>query len=116
MPTINLSNKRSIISKGFVNLVDCMPRVIPEEAAMLKCDYAVVQAARVSIGEGVKDFKTDSKLIDFLLRHSHTSPFEMVRFKFHVKAPIFIARQWFRHRTGNFNEISGRYSVIPQEF
>jgi thymidylate synthase (FAD) len=116
MQTLNILSKKINVSKGFVGLVDCMPRVIPNEASQLKCDYAIVQAARVSVGEGIKDFETDSKLIDFLLRHSHTSPFEMVRFKFHVKAPIFVVRQWFRHRMANVNEISGRYSVLPNEF
>ena len=93
-----------------------MPRVIPNEALHMNCDYAIVQAARVSFNQGLKDPGTDKKLINFLLKHGHTSPFEMVRFKFHVKAPLFVMRQWIRHRTANVNEISGRYSVLPSDF
>jgi thymidylate synthase (FAD) len=93
-----------------------MPRVVSYESWPLKCDSAVVQAARVSFGTGLKDYHTDTRLIQYLLRHKHTSPFEMVKFKFHVKAPIFVQRQWFRHRMSNFNEISGRYSKLEPEF
>lgn len=99
-----------VLTHGFVKLIDCMPRQVPYNGMM--CDSAVVQAARVSYGEGLKDKVTDSKLIHYLYKHKHTSPFEMVKFKFHVKAPIFVARQWFRHRMGNYNEISGRYSKL----
>jgi thymidylate synthase (FAD) len=106
---------KSVLRQGFVNLIDCMPRVIPQEANKLKCDYAVVQAARVSYSQGLKDFNTDRKLIHYLYKNKHTSPFEMVKFKFHVKAPIFVARQWFRHRMGNYNEISGRYTMLNEE-
>lgn len=101
---------------GFVKLIDCMPRVIPNSCKHLMCDHAVVQAARVSINEGIKTPEKDTSLIDFLIRHKHTSPFEMVRFKFHIKCPIFIQRQWIRHRTANVNEISGRYSVLNPDF
>jgi thymidylate synthase (FAD) len=107
--------KNTVLKNGFVKLIDCMPSVIPNEADKLKCDYAVVQAARVSYAQGLKDFETDSKLINYLFKHKHTSPFEMVKFKFHIKAPIFIARQWFRHRMGNYNEISARYSPLKDE-
>lgn len=110
------SKNRNILNKGFIKLVDCMPRVISNEAWKLKCDSAVVQSARVSFGSGMKDIQTDTRLIQYLLRHKHTSPFEMVKFKFHVKAPIFVQRQWFRHRMSNFNEISGRYSKMDPEF
>lgn len=114
---INLSNKISFIGNaGFVKIVDVMPRVIPEGCKSLMCDHAIVQAARVSLNEGIKTAEKDTKLIDFLVRHKHTSPFEMVKFKFHVKAPIFVQRQWIRHRMANVNEISGRYSVINPEF
>ena len=114
---INLSSKISFIGNaGFVKLVDIMPRVIPEGCNSLMCDNAIVQAARVSLNEGIKTTEKDVKLIDFLIRHKHTSPFEMVKFKFHVKAPIFVQRQWIRHRMANVNEISGRYSVIDPEF
>lgn len=114
---LNLANKISYIGNGgFVKIVDVMPRVIPEGCKSLMCDHAIVQAARVSLNEGTKTVNKDVNLIDFLIRHKHTSPFEMVKFKFHVKAPIFVQRQWIRHRTANVNEISGRYSVINPEF
>lgn len=113
---VNTDVFRHVTNSGFVKLVDCMPRVVPKEAKHLMCDHAVVQAARVSIGQGVKTPEKDISLIDFLVRHKHTSPFEMVKFKFHIKAPIFIQRQWIRHRTANVNEISGRYSVLTDDF
>lgn len=113
---INTNIFKQISNAGFVKLVDCMPRVVPKEAKHLMCDHAVVQAARVSIGQGLKTPEKDISLIDFLVRHKHTSPFEMVKFKFHIKAPIFIQRQWIRHRTANVNEISGRYSVLTDDF
>ncbi len=93
------------MDKGFVRLVDQMGD-----------DRAIVQAARVSYGEGTKTYREDKALIDYLMRHRHTSPFEMVEFKFHVKAPLFVVRQWFRHRTASVNEISGRYSILKEEF
>ena len=112
-----LTNKIKYIgNSGFVKLVDCMPRVIPTNCSKLMCDHAIVQAARVSFNEGIKTYEKDSKLIDFLIKHKHTSPFEMVKFKFHIKCPIFIQRQWIRHRTANVNEISGRYSVLNSDF
>ena len=114
---ISLSDKINYIGNyGFVKLVDCMPRVIPNNCAHLMCDHAIVQAARVSFNEGIKTSEKDIKLIDFLIKHKHTSPFEMVKFKFHIKAPIFVQRQWIRHRMANVNEISGRYSVLNAEF
>jgi thymidylate synthase (FAD) len=114
---INLDDKKiDVGNAGFVKLVDCMPRVIPQECKDMMCDYAIVQAARVSLDQGIKSTEQDSKLIDFLLRNKHTSPFEMVKLKFHVKCPIFIQRQWIRHRTASVNEISGRYSVLKPEF
>jgi len=116
--TIPLSHLSSpaLDSKGFVKVIDCMPRAIANEAKNLMCDSAIVQAARVSYSEGLKDYEKDKKLIHYLYKHRHSSPFEMVKFKFHVKAPIFVARQWFRHRMGNYNEISGRYSQLNPEF
>lgn len=101
---------------GFVKLVDCMPRIVPKTAKHLLCDHAIVQAARVSFNQGIKTPDKDIGLIDFLVKHRHTSPFEMVKFKFHIKAPIFVQRQWIRHRTANVNEISGRYSVLQEDF
>jgi len=78
-------------------------------------DARIVQAARVSYGEGTKSVREDSGLIDYLLRHEHTSPFEQVVLTFHLKMPIFVARQWIRHRTARLNEISGRYSIMSEE-
>jgi thymidylate synthase (FAD) len=102
------------LDKGHVTLVDVMPRVAPE--GQKTADYAIVQAARVSYGAGTKTVNEDRGLIRYLMRHSHTTPYEMVEFKFHCKMPIFIARQWIRHRTANVNEVSGRYSVLKDEF
>lgn len=79
-------------------------------------DAAIVQAARVSYGDGTKTVNEDRQLIRYLMRHWHTTPFEMVEFKFHVKVPIFVARQWLRHRTASVNELSARYSVVKDDF
>ena len=104
---------RSKMNKG-IRLVDTMPRMVEHDSIGL--DSAVVQAARVSYGKGTKKVNDDKNLISYLMQHKHTTPFEMVEFKFHVKAPIFITRQWMRHRTGTFNEISGRYSELKSEW
>lgn len=98
---------------GFVALIDAMPRLIP---AGTTADSAIVQAARVSYGAGTKKVSEDRGLTRYLLRHRHTTPFEMVEFKFHCAMPIFVARQWIRHRTANVNEYSGRYSVMTDRF
>lgn len=98
---------------GLVALVDVMPRLVPEGKT---ADYAIVQAARVSYGEGTRKVNEDRGLIRYLARHHHTTPFEMVEFKFHHVMPIFIARQWIRHRTANVNEYSARYSVVKDRF
>lgn len=98
---------------GFVALVDTMPRLVPEGQT---ADAAIVQAARVSYGQGTKKVSEDKGLIRYLLRHRHTTPFEMVELKFHIAMPIFIARQWIRHRTANVNEYSARYSIVPDRF
>jgi len=98
---------------GFIALVDVMPRLVPVDGT---ADSAIVQAARVSYGAGTKKVSEDRGLIRYLLRHRHTTPFEMVEFKFHVAMPIFVARQWIRHRTANVNEYSGRYSIMPDRF
>lgn len=79
-------------------------------------DSAIVQAARVSYGDGTKTVNEDRQLIRYLMRHWHTTPFEMVEFKFHVRVPIFVARQWLRHRTASVNELSARYSIIKDDF
>ncbi len=94
-----------VLDHGFVRVVDYMGD-----------DAAVVQAARVSYGKGTKQVSTDRGLIRYLLRHRHTTPFEMCEIKFHVKLPIFVARQWIRHRTANVNEYSARYSILDNEF
>jgi thymidylate synthase (FAD) len=94
-----------VLDHGFVRVVDYMGD-----------DAAVVQAARVSYGRGTKKVSEDNGLIHYLLRHRHTTPFEMCEIKYHVKLPIFVARQWIRHRTANVNEYSARYSILDNEF
>lgn len=95
-----------VLDKGFVELVESMGG-----------DRAVVQSARVSYrSSGLDDPARDKKLVKYLWDHKHGTPFEQAQFKFHVKCPIFIARQWFRHRMGSFNELSGRYSEMRDEF
>ena len=98
---------------GFVALIDTMPRLVPQGQT---ADSAIVQAARVSYGQGTKKVSEDRGLVRYLLRHRHTTPFEMVELKFHIAMPIFIARQWIRHRTANVNEYSARYSIMPDRF
>ena len=94
-----------VLDHGFVRVIDYMGD-----------DAAVVQAARVSYGKGTRKLSDDAGLINYLLRHQHTTPFEMCEIKYHIKLPIFIARQWIRHRTANVNEYSARYSVLDREF
>jgi thymidylate synthase (FAD) len=94
-----------VLDHGFVRVVDYMGD-----------DAAVVQAARVSYGRGTKKINEDRGLIQYLMRHRHTTPFEMCEIKYHVKLPIFVARQWIRHRTANVNEYSARYSILDNEF
>ena len=99
---------------GFVRLRDCMPRLVRE--GTIGVESAIVEAARVSYGPGTKSVSTDLGLLRYLVRNEHMSPFEMVEFTFVVSCEIFTARQWFRHRTGNFNEESARYSEIEDHF
>ena len=94
-----------ILDHGFVRVVDYMGD-----------DSSIVQSARVSYGKGTKKVSTDSGLIKYLMRHRHSTPFEMCEIKYHVKLPIFVARQWIRHRTANVNEYSARYSILDKEF
>ncbi len=94
-----------VLDHGFIRVVDYMGD-----------DTSVVQSARVSYGKGTKKVSTDSGLIKYLMRHWHSTPFEMCEIKYHVKLPIFIARQWIRHRTANVNEYSARYSILDKEF
>ena len=94
-----------VLDHGFVRVIDYMGD-----------DAAVVQAARVSYGRGTRRVSEDAGLIRYLMRHRHTTPFEMCEIKYHVKLPIFVARQWIRHRTANVNEYSARYSILDREF
>jgi thymidylate synthase (FAD) len=94
-----------VLDRGFIRVVDYMGD-----------DAAVVQAARVSYGRGTRKVSEDQGLINYLMRHRHTTPFEMCEIKYHVKLPIFVARQWIRHRTANVNEYSARYSILDNEF
>jgi len=94
-----------VLDHGFVRVVDYMGD-----------DASIVQAARVSYGKGTKKISTDSGLIKYLMRHRHSTPFEMCEIKYHIKLPIFVARQWIRHRTANVNEYSARYSILDKEF
>lgn len=100
-----LDQEIKVLDKGFVRLVD-----------YLGGDERIVQAARVSYGSGTKSYRQDRGLIHYLIKHWHTSPFEQVQLTFHTKMPIFVARQWVRHRTARLNEISGRYSIMRDEF
>ena len=93
------------LDHGFIRVIDYMGD-----------DSSIVQSARVSYGKGTKQVSTDSGLIKYLMRHWHSTPFEMCEIKYHVKLPIFIARQWIRHRTANVNEYSARYSILDKEF
>ena len=94
-----------VLDHGFVRIIDYMGD-----------DAAIVQAARVSYGKGTAKVSDDAGLLNYLLRHRHSTPFEMCEIKYHIKLPIFIARQWIRHRTANVNEYSARYSVLDREF
>ena len=95
----------SVLDHGFVRVIDYMGD-----------DSAIVQSARVSYGKGTKKISNDQGLIKYLMRHRHSTPFEMCEIKFHIKLPIFVARQWIRHRTANVNEYSARYSILDKEF
>jgi len=94
-----------VLDHGFIRVIDYMGD-----------DSSIVQSARVSYGKGTKKVSTDEGLIKYLMRHRHSTPFEMCEIKYHVKLPIFIARQWIRHRTANVNEYSARYSILDKEF
>ncbi len=94
-----------VLDHGLIRVIDYMGD-----------DAAIVQAARVSYGRGTKKLREDAGLIRYLLRHRHTTPFEMCEIKYHVKLPVFVARQWIRHRTANVNEYSARYSILDREF
>src|SRR5271166_5242176 len=100
-----LYERLPVLDHGFIRVVDYMGD-----------DEAIVQAARVSYGRGTRRTSEDQGLINYLMRHRHTTPFEMCEIKYHVKLPIFVARQWVRHRTANVNEYSARYSILDNEF
>ena len=100
-----LHNVLPVLDHGFIRVVDYMGD-----------DSSVVQAARVSYGRGTRRVHQDQGLINYLMRHRHTTPFEMAEIKLHVKLPIFVARQWIRHRTASVNEYSARYSILDREF
>ncbi len=100
-----LYKKYKVLDHGFIRVIDYMGS-----------DSAILQAARISYGKGTKQINQDEALIKYLMRHYHTTPFEMCEIKFHVKLPIFVARQWIRHRTANVNEYSARYSILDHEF
>ncbi|MEL6914274.1 MAG: FAD-dependent thymidylate synthase [Pseudomonadota bacterium] len=100
-----LYTAHEVLDHGFVRVIDYMGD-----------DSAIVQAARVSYGEGTKHVSNDEGLIRYLMRHWHSTPFEMCEVKLHVKLPVFVARQWIRHRTANVNEYSARYSILDREF
>jgi thymidylate synthase (FAD) len=100
-----LGQKFKILDHGFIRVIDYMGG-----------DSSIVQAARVSYGKGTKTLSQDRGLIRYLMKHKHTTPFEMCEIKLHVKLPIFVARQWIRHRTANVNEYSARYSILDKEF
>ena len=101
----HLYTAHPILNHGFIRLIDYMGD-----------DAAIVQAARVSYGAGTKHVQNDEGLIRYLMRHWHSTPFEMCEIKLHVKLPVFVARQWIRHRTANVNEYSARYSILDREF
>ena len=101
----NLYLIHKVLDHGFVRVIDYMGN-----------DTSIVQAARVSYGEGTKKSRDDKSLIFYLMRHWHSTPFEMCEVKLHVKLPVFVARQWIRHRTANVNEYSARYSILDNEF
>ncbi|MEL6476252.1 MAG: FAD-dependent thymidylate synthase [Pseudomonadota bacterium] len=101
----HLYTAHPVLDHGFVRVIDYMGD-----------DAAIVQAARVSYGQGTKQARDDSGLIRYLMRHWHSTPFEMCEIKLHVKLPVFVARQWIRHRTANVNEYSARYSILDREF
>ncbi|WP_313349732.1 FAD-dependent thymidylate synthase [Paracoccus sp. (in: a-proteobacteria)] len=101
----HLYNAHEVLDHGLIRVIDYMGD-----------DSAITQAARVSYGRGTKSVSNDEGLIRYLMRHWHSTPFEMCEVKFHVKLPVFVARQWIRHRTANVNEYSARYSILDREF
>lgn len=107
------NKKIQCLDLGFVELIDVMPRIVPEGQT---CDYAICQMARLSYQHGTKTVHEDKGLLNLLMRNSHTSPFESIEIKLNLKMPIFVSRQFCRHRTSSLNESSGRYSIMKDEF
>jgi len=107
------NKKINCLDHGFVELIDVMPRIVPEGQT---CDYAICQMARLSYQHGTKTVNEDKGLLNLLMRNSHTSPFESIEIKLNLKMPIFVSRQFCRHRTSSLNEVSARYSVMKDEF
>lgn len=105
MVTDLIEQKFELLDKGFIRVVNIMGD-----------ESSIVQSARVSYGKGTKSVSDDQKLLKYLAKHEHWSPFEMCEIAFHIKLPIFVARQWMRHRTGSFNEVSARYSEVVDDF
>jgi thymidylate synthase (FAD) len=107
------NKKIQCLDLGFVELIDVMPRIVPDGQT---CDYAICQMARLSYQHGTKTVNEDKGLLNLLMRNSHTSPFESIEIKLNLKMPIFVSRQFCRHRTSSLNEMSARYSVMKDEF
>ena len=107
---IKNSNKR-VLHNGFINLIDCMPKTVPNAHKKLNCDYAIIQASRTE----ETDFETNSKLIKKLFKNKHISSFELIKFKFHVKAPIFIANKLFMYKKSNYHELNEINKNKPNE-
>jgi len=112
----DLNEQLHNLKKTYLNTIQCLDKGFVKLVDWCGSDARIVQAARVSYGDGTKTVREDKGLIDYLVRHAHTSPLEQVTFTFHVKMPIFVARQLVRHRTQKINEISGRYSILKDEF
>lgn len=115
MDALDLVPEKTIpcLDKGFVELIDVMPRIVPDGQT---CDYAICQMARLSYQHGTKSINEDRGLLNLLMRNSHTSPFEAIEIKLNLKMPIFVSRQFCRHRTSSLNELSARYSIMKDEF
>lgn len=112
---VPLAKQNLLGNRGFVRIMDVSPRICPEGRTP---EFAIVEAARISYAKSepqLKSITEDNALINYLLRHNHGSPFEMASVKFHIEAPIFVARQWFRHRTGKYNEMSLRYVEVDEK-
>ena len=113
---MNIDEQIRSIKEPYLNSIKCLDKGFCSLVDWMGSDSRIVQSARVSYGDGTKTIREDKGLIDYLVRNQHTSPLEQVQFTFHEKLPIFVARQEVRHRTAKLNEISGRYSILKDEF